>query len=113
LRFIQEEFRPLVGNDIDAPNLWGLEMDSLYSLVYLRLLLYKPKVVFIMQPFAHADMHLSARITELITMLKHQGIAIILLTMNLSDSLTVTDRLLVMDDGRPTKSHRNYNAISS
>lgn len=113
LRFIQEEFRPLVGNDIDAPNLWGLEMDSLYSLVYLRLLLYKPKVVFIMQPFAHADMHLSARITELITMLKHQGIAIILLTMNLSDSLTVTDRLLVMDEGRLTKSHRNYNAISS
>lgn len=100
MRYIQEEFRPLAGDAMDAPDLWGLEMNTLYSLVYFRLLLYKPKVVFIMQPFAHADMYLCAKIVELINLLKQKGIAIVLLTVSLSDSLTVTDHLLVMDGGK-------------
>lgn len=99
MRYIQEEFRPLAGEAIDAPDLWALEMDVLYSLVYFRLLLYKPQVIFIMQPFAHADMYLCSRIVELINMLKEADLAVVLLTVNLSDTLTVTNHLLVLEGG--------------
>ena len=100
LRYIKEEFQALAGDDIDATDLWGLDMSSLYSLVYFRFLLYKPKVVVIMQPFAHADMYLRARITELINMLKQSGVSVIILAVSLSDTLTVTDRLLIMEAGK-------------
>lgn len=109
LTFIRAEFRLLAGKALDAPDLWSLEMCSLYDLVYFRLLLYKPKVVFIMQPLAHADLYLGARIVELINMLKQQGMAIVLLTISLSDSLPVTDRLFIMEGGKlqesPSHSH--------
>lgn len=103
IRYIQEEYRSLAGEAIEAPDLWALEMDDLYSLVYFRFLLYRPKVVFIMQPFAHADLYLCARIVELINLLKHEDLAVVLLTVNLADTLTVTDHLLVLDGGKLTK----------
>jgi ribose transport system ATP-binding protein len=97
---IKEEYRSLVGDEIEAEDLWGLEMRSLYNLVYLRLLFYKPKVVFIMQPFSHADMYLRRRIIELINMVKAKGIAVIILAVSISDTLSITDRLLIMEDGK-------------
>ena len=100
LKGIQEEFRSLVGAEIEAEDLWGLEMKSLYNLVYLRFLLYKPKVVFIMQPFSHADMYLRGRIIDLIKILKEEEIAIVILAVSISDTLTITDRLLIMENGK-------------
>jgi ribose transport system ATP-binding protein len=97
LNFVREEFRDLAGDAVDAPDLWGLEMDALCRLVYYRILLYKPTVVFIMQPFAHADMQLSDCIVELINLLKQNGLAVVLLTVSLADAQVVTDRLLILN----------------
>ncbi len=97
LQFIQDEFRELAEDAVDAPDLWGLEMNALYSLVYFRILLFKPKVVFIMQPFAHADMQLSACIVGLINLLKQNGLAVVLLSASLADARAVTDRLLTLN----------------
>lgn len=113
LNSIKEEYRALVGEEIDAPNLWGLTMKSLYNLVYFRFLLYKPKVVFVMQPFSHADMYLRGRIIELINMLKRKGIAIVILAVNISDTLKVTDRLLIMEDGKLTLSSHQFKDLPS
>ena len=96
LQFIQDEFRELAEDAVDAPDLWGLEMNALYSLVYFRILLFKPKVVFIMQPFAHA-MQLSACIVGLINLLKQNGLAVVLLSASLADARAVTDRLLTLN----------------
>ena len=91
---MREEFRDLAGDAVDAPDLWGLEMDALCRLVYYRILLYKPTVVLNMQPFAHADIQLSDCIVELINLLKQNGLAVVLLTVSLADAQVVTDRLL-------------------
>ena len=111
LRFVREEFRPLAGDAIDAPDLWSLEMNALYSLVYFRVLLYKPKVAFIMQPFAHADMHLSVHIVQLINILKQNDLAVVLLTASLADAGAVTDRLIVLNGEKFTEVSRNSTII--
>lgn len=100
LNSIKEEYRNLVGVEIEAPDLWGLEMQSLYNLVYFRLLLYSPEVVFIMQPFSQADMYLRGRIIQLINMFKEKELAVVILAVSISDTLTVTDRLLILEDGK-------------
>ena len=100
LSSIKEEYKDLAGAEIEAADLWGLEMKSLYNLVYLRLLLYNPAVVFIMQPFSQADMYLRGRTIQLINMFKEKEIAVVILAVSISDTLTVTDRLLIMEDGK-------------
>ncbi|SNS28378.1 monosaccharide ABC transporter ATP-binding protein, CUT2 family [Anaerovirgula multivorans] len=105
LRNIKEEYRSFVGDNVDVRNLRGMDATSLYELVYFKIHIFSPKVVFIMQPFSDADMYLRGRIIELINKLKKKGIAVIILAVNISDTLTVSDRLLVMENG---KLLRNY-----
>ncbi len=113
LRSIKEEYRALAGAEIEAADIWRLEMKSLYNLVYFRLLLYKPKVVFIMQPFSQADMYLRGRIIELIKMLKEKEIAVVILAVSISDTLKVTDRLLIMEDGKLAPSSHQFKDLPS
>lgn len=105
LKNIKEEYRLFVGDKVDARNLNGLDAKDLYDLVYFKIHIFNPKVVFIMQPFSDADMYLRGRIIELINMLKKKGIVIIILAVNISDTLTVSDRLLVMEDGKLLKNY--------
>lgn len=105
LRNIREEYKAMAGKDIDEKNLRNLDRKALYDLVYFRIQLFNPRVVFIMQPFSNADMYLRGRIIELINQLKKKGIGIIILAVSISDTLTVSDRLLIMEDG---KILRNY-----
>ncbi|MDF2545165.1 MAG: hypothetical protein K0R93_63 [Anaerosolibacter sp.] len=100
MKSIKEQYRSLAGNHVDASDLAGLNTKSLYDLIYFKIHIFSPKVVFIMQPFADADMYLRGRIIELIHKLKEKGIAIVILAVNISDTLAVSDRLLVMEDGR-------------
>jgi ribose transport system ATP-binding protein len=108
LKSIKEEYRSLAGNHVDAGDLAGLDTKSLYDLIYFKVHIFSPKVVFVMQPFADADMYLRGRIIELINKLKQKGIAIVILAVNISDTLAVSDRLLVMEDG---KFLRNYDQL--
>lgn len=105
LENITEEYIAFAGNDIYARDLSELDAKALYELVYFRIHIFSPKVVFIMQPFSDADMYLRARIIELINTLKQKGVTVIILAVNLSDTLTVSDRLLVIENG---KILRNY-----
>ncbi|SES99974.1 ribose transport system ATP-binding protein [Natronincola peptidivorans] len=109
IKHIKEEYRALVGKDVDAKDIRGLDAKSLYELVYFRVHIFSPKVVFIMQPFSDADMYLRGRIIELINKLKKKGVAIIILAVNISDTLTVSDRLLVMEDGKFLKNYNKEN----
>lgn len=65
-----------------------------YDLVYRRILLQNPKVVFCIQPFLGADLALRAHICDLLKSLLRQGMAVVILTVNLADSLSLADRLI-------------------
>lgn len=105
LKNIRKEYKDILGKVIDTEDIRGLKKRELYELIYYRMLLFNPKVVFITQPFSNADMYLRGRIIELINILKENGISIVILAVNLSDTLNVSDRLLVMQNGQIQKKY--------
>jgi ribose transport system ATP-binding protein len=102
---IIKEYEAIVGEEIYENDISKLELTSLYNLVYYRIHLYKPKVVFCIQPFSGADMYLRKHIADLIRELKRRGIAVIILAVNISDTLSVADRLLVVEHGSIVKEY--------
>lgn len=59
-----------------------------YDVVYLRILLQNPKVVFCIQPFQGADMELRIHIWKLREQVLEKGAALVILDINLADSLS-------------------------
>ncbi len=96
---VAKEYETMIGADIYAKDLGALRDTSLYSLVYYRVHLFRPKIVFIVQPFADADLYVRMHILHLIRQLKKQGITVVILAVNLADSLMVADRLIIVEHG--------------
>ena len=71
-----------------------------YQLVYTRILLQKPKIVFCIQPFKGADMKHRMYIWELLEKLLEKGIAVVILAVNLADTLSLADRLICIDKNK-------------
>ncbi len=93
---VRQEFAELIGVDIDAASINGLSNESLYHLVYYRMLLLKPKIVLIEHPFMNADISLHKHIVKLIKMLTASGIGVIILATDLSVSNLVADRMIIL-----------------
>ncbi len=97
---IIQQFFPVAGEDIYAPDLFKLSTKSLYSLVYNRTYLQHPEVAVCVQPFSGADFYLRLHCLGLIRKLLERGTAVMILAVSLSDSLQLADRLLVVKGGR-------------
>jgi len=96
IKALKEKYKTLKDVKINENDISNLSKKSLYDLIYFKAYEFKPKLVFLMQPFAGADMYLRARIIQLINKLKNEGITIIILAVSLSDTLTVSDRLITI-----------------
>lgn len=99
-RSVMREYGPIIGDDIGTQDITGLKLQSLYDLVYYRVHLFNPGLVFCVQPFAGADMYLRRRLIELINQLKKKGITVVILAVNIADSLVIADRLIRIEKGR-------------
>ena len=102
---IVREYEKIVGKEIYEKDLSSLELASLYNLVYYRIHLYNPNIVFCVQPFSGADMYLRKHISDLIYELKRKGITIIIIAVNISDTLSVADRLMIIEKGSVLKEY--------
>lgn len=100
LKSIRREYEELSMGGIDAMDLRKLDIRQLYGLVYFRVLLYRPQMAVLVQPLAHGDMICRRYILDLIQMLKDAGITVLILAGNVSDNLYVSDRLVVLKNGR-------------
>lgn len=96
---VYKEYRPLIGSAIDAPNMMGLDLKDIYSMIYYRIQLFHPKVVVCIQPFAKGDMYCRVHIAELIRRIQGLGIGVLIVTANISDTPLVANRLMVIEDG--------------
>lgn len=96
---IQREYYEELGDEVYANDLRKLDKNSLYNLIYYRIHLLNPKIVFIVQPFSNADMYLRRHIIHLIRILKRKGIAVVILAVSISDSLHVAERFLLLEEG--------------
>ena len=93
------EYEAILGDDIYAKDITDLRKSSLYSMIYYRIHLFHPKLVFIIQPFTDADLYGRLHILHLIKQLKKRGITIVILAVNLADSLLAADRLITIEQG--------------
>jgi ribose transport system ATP-binding protein len=96
---IVKEYEPMVGPEILAADINKLPVQSLYRLAYYRIHLQNPRIAVCVNPFFGGDMSMRLQICNLIKMLLNKKIAVLILAVNLSDSLLIADRLLVLENG--------------
>ena len=76
-----------------------------YDLVYQRILLQNPRVVFCIQPFQGADLEMRIHIWKLLEQIMEKGIALVILAINLADSLSLASRLIRIRQGEPPETY--------
>lgn len=92
-RSIRSEYTEKLGDAFHIP-VEELSEKQKIELIYTRIHLQKPKLVFCIQPFKGADMELRMVIWHMLEDLLKMGIGVVLLVVNLADSLAIADRLL-------------------
>lgn len=75
------------------------------DLVYERIRLQRPRVVFCVQPFSGCDVGMRMHIWELLKGLMDQGIALVILAVNLADTFTLADRLVRVQHGKACETY--------
>jgi ribose transport system ATP-binding protein len=91
---VRREYEPLLGRDVYLEDIGGLSRFAMYDLVYSRVCLCHPDVVICARPFANADMDLREHVMRKIRWLQFQGIAVVILTVNLPESLIPSGRVI-------------------
>ncbi|NLO85847.1 MAG: sugar ABC transporter ATP-binding protein [Clostridiales bacterium] len=99
-RNVRSEFEGLLGNEVFDRSVETLSQKEKYELVYTRILLQRPRVAVCVQPFMQADVSQRMQIWKLIDRLLEKKIAVVILAVNLTDSLSLADRLIQIEDGR-------------
>lgn len=98
-RSIREEYAAMLGAEAFDLQIDQLTNQQKCDLVFARLLLQRPRAVFLIHPFKKAGVSLRSHIWELIDRLLKAGIAVVLLVVNLADSLALADRLIRLRHG--------------
>ena len=99
-RSIQEEQKDLLGEDVFDTPVWNLTRQQKYDLVYTRILMQHPQVVLCVQPFKNAEVSVRSHIWELMERFLKKNIAVVILAVNLADSLALADRLIRIRNGQ-------------
>jgi ribose transport system ATP-binding protein len=98
---VRREYAEILGHDVFDMRVDTLSEVQKYHLVYARVVMQNPKVVFCVQPFRQADMELRMHIMEHMQMLLDKGMALVILTVNLADSLSLADKLIRIRRDKP------------
>ncbi len=96
---IQLEYVGLLGKEVFESKVKYLSDKQKYDLVYTRIYLQQPRVVLCVQPFKNAEVSLRSHIWELLERFLSKKIAVIILAVNLADSLALADRLIRIKHG--------------
>ena len=96
---IVKEFRAELGDLLDAPQLYDLHSKDLYTLIYYRYLIARPKLIVCVQPLSGVSMYTRTYILEMITKLCNKGIAVLTLNTELYDTLYAADRVIQVESG--------------
>ena len=96
---LRQECAEKLGTELFDLPLDKLSTQQKYDLVYQRILLQNPKVVFCIQPFQGADLEMRIHIWKLLEQIMEKGIALVILAINLADSLSLASRLIRIRQG--------------
>lgn len=95
----REHLRQFGGDVFDTP-IEALSPLEKYDLIYARAMLQRPRVVFCVQPFMQGDVAQRMHIWKLLETLLEKKIAVVILAVNLADTLSLADRLVQVQDGK-------------
>ncbi|MDD3920615.1 MAG: sugar ABC transporter ATP-binding protein, partial [Eubacteriales bacterium] len=96
---IRREYTQRLGSDIFDKHVDELSEREKYDLIYARIQLQRPDVVFCVQPFMQAGAELRVHIWKLLETFLEKGIAVVILAVNLADALSLADRLVTVQEG--------------
>lgn len=99
---IREEYAPVLGAEVFDKRIDELTSRQKYDLVFTRLLLQRPRVVFFIHPFKKAEVSIRSHLWELMERLLEKDIAVV----NLADSLALADRLVRLRQGTVQEVYR-------
>lgn len=97
---LRREWAKRVGEEVFDVPAGTLGKRQRMNLVFQRILLQRPKVVFSVQPFRGADFGMRVYIWDLLKNLMDAGIAVVILAVNLADDFTLVSRLVRAEPGR-------------
>lgn len=100
---IRRECGPVLGMEVFDLSMEELSERQKYQLVYTRVLLQKPHVVFCVSPFKGADVSHRMFIWKLLEQLLNRGIAVVVLSPAMSDTLSLADRILMLENNSKIK----------
>ena len=99
-RSIHSEYLPLVGPVIDAPCVRDIPQVDKFAMLDHKMNLLRPRIMVCIQPLAKGDMFCRMRILNVLRQIQKQGTAILMITASISDTLDISDRLLVVEQGK-------------
>ena len=102
---IHSEYLPLVGPVIDAPCVRDIPQEDQFALLYHKMNLLRPRVMICIQPLAKGDMFCRMKILNALREIQKQGTAILMITSSVSDTMDISDRLLVVEQGKVAASY--------
>lgn len=91
---LRREYSDFLGEEVFAQPVEKLTEWQKYDLIYTRIYLQNPDIVFCVQPFKSAEVSLRIHIMELLERFLNKGIPVVIMAVNLADSLALADRLL-------------------
>ncbi|HOO27146.1 MAG TPA: sugar ABC transporter ATP-binding protein [Lachnospiraceae bacterium] len=106
---IRKEFEQVLGKEVFDMRVEKLSKTQKYDLIYTRILLQNPKVVFCVAPFKGAEVSLRIHIMKLIETLLEKKIAVVILTVNLADSLALAERVICIRENGEIQSYNKEN----
>lgn len=97
---ITMEYKSILGEYMKVRDIQSLNVKDLYNLIYYRVMIYCPEVVVCINPYSGADMYLRHHITQLMRRMLERGITLVILSLNIADTISVADRVLVIEEGK-------------
>lgn len=97
---IRKEYAPLIGPVLEENTVGSLPLSEQLALLYYRVQLIKPHVLVCVQPLARGDMFVRMKILTLLRQILKMGTAVLIITANISDTLEISDQLMVIEHGR-------------
>lgn len=107
-RSVRKEYEPLVGKEIHLKNIRNLPWEKQLELVYYRMHLFRPEILICMKPLARGDMYCRNKILQLLKQIQGQNTTILTITSHLSETLDISDRLLVVEGGVCTVEYKKH-----
>ena len=105
---VREEYVREFGTDICSRHTMDLTRIERLRLIYMRVWLEKPDVVFLLQPFKGADVEERYQIFKLQEMLLKKGMAVVILAVSMGDSLAIADRVIRLASVRDRLDVKEY-----